>query len=110
MPRHAWSALLFLTVVAPLRADPPLRAFACAWAWAMVDAGALSHGDFSSRAGCAFPGRAAAENVAWGQATAAAAVASWMASPPHRLNVMNPAYALAGAARAGKYWCLDLLG
>lgn len=51
------------------------------------------------------------ENIATGQATAKQAVSSWLASPGHCANIMNPVYREMGAAYAanprsdgGIYW------
>lgn len=59
------------------------------------------------------PGRAFAENVGMGLPDAGAMVAGWMNSPPHRANILNPAYRTAGLAVsrdvAGRpYWTLTL--
>jgi uncharacterized protein YkwD len=55
--------------------------------------------------------RAVAENVAMGQETPAEALASWISSPGHCVNVMSPKYTEMGVAfadnpesRAGTYW------
>jgi uncharacterized protein YkwD len=40
------------------------------------------------------------ENIAKGQKTAAAVVASWMASPAHRANILNPLFRSFGAGVA----------
>jgi uncharacterized protein YkwD len=50
-----------------------------------------------------------AENIAAGQSTPEAAVASWLASAPHCANLMDPAYTESGAgfapsASGGPYW------
>ncbi len=50
-----------------------------------------------------------AENIAAGQATPEAAVASWLGSAPHCANLMDPAYAEMGLGFApsgagGPYW------
>jgi uncharacterized protein YkwD len=44
--------------------------------------------------------QAFAENVAFGQRTAAAAVSGWMQSTGHRANIMNPTYTEMGAGYA----------
>lgn len=54
--------------------------------------------------GIANPG-AAAENVAWGQRSVADAMNSWMNSPGHFRNLMNPSYNFLGWGRSsGNYW------
>jgi uncharacterized protein YkwD len=43
--------------------------------------------------------RTAGENLAWGsgaQGTAQALVAAWLASPPHRANLLAPSFRRAG--------------
>ena len=45
---------------------------------------------------CAF--RLTAENLARGMADADAMEKSWMSSPPHRENILNPRYRLTGIA------------
>lgn len=59
--------------------------------------------------------RAVGENIAAGQATTAATVASWLESRGHCTNIMNPAFREIGAAcarnassRYGTYWTLVL--
>jgi hypothetical protein len=51
-----------------------------------------------------------AENIAWGQRSAAEVVRDWMNSPGHRANILNRAHRLIGIAayamRGGRiYWC-----
>jgi uncharacterized protein YkwD len=51
----------------------------------------------------------AAENVAWNQPDARQVVNSWMNSPSHRTNILNPAFTQMGAAmarstRGEPYW------
>ncbi|MCL1997337.1 MAG: CAP domain-containing protein [Turicibacter sp.] len=41
------------------------------------------------------------ENVARGQATPEAAMDSWLNSPGHRENILNPSYTQFGAGRSG---------
>jgi uncharacterized YkwD family protein/spore coat assembly protein SafA len=53
--------------------------------------------------------RSAAENIAAGQRTPNEVVQSWMDSPVHRQNILNPAYTHIGAGHApggnyGHYW------
>ena len=40
------------------------------------------------------------ENIAYNQAGASAVVASWMNSPPHRENMLNPAFTEIGVGVA----------
>ena len=52
--------------------------------------------------------RSAAENIAAGQQAPEAVMASWMRSPGHRGNIMNPGFQEIGVGFAGKgrdtYW------
>jgi uncharacterized protein YkwD len=48
--------------------------------------------------------RAYAENVAWGQTSVQQVMRSWMNSPGHRSNLLNPRYTHLGWGRAGNYW------
>lgn len=53
---------------------------------------------------------AVAENIAWGQSSAAEVVRDWMSSPGHRANILNRSHRLIGVAayalRGGRiYWC-----
>jgi uncharacterized protein YkwD len=55
-----------------------------------------------------------AENIAYGQDSAAEAVRSWMNSPGHRANILNRAHRRIGVAafvaRNGRiYWCQQFL-
>jgi uncharacterized protein YkwD len=46
----------------------------------------------------------AGENIAWGQVTGSAVLASWLRSPGHRANIENGSYTHHGVARVGIYW------
>lgn len=50
----------------------------------------------------------AAENIASGQATASGAMASWMASAPHRANILNRSVTAYGIGQASGNWVLVL--
>ena len=55
-----------------------------------------------------------AENIAMGQTNSSEAVRSWMNSPGHRANMLNPGYSRVGAAayrtrRGAIYWCVQFL-
>ncbi len=61
-----------------------------------------------------YKGRIKGENIAAGDATAAATFAQWKASPPHRANMLSRAYRVIGIGRAssvdsmfGSYWTTD---
>ncbi len=47
---------------------------------------------------------AAGENIARGQTSASSVVDSWMNSPGHRRNILNPKYIKVGIARFNNYW------
>ncbi|MCI3945368.1 Allergen V5/Tpx-1 family protein [Pseudomonas syringae] len=60
-----------------------------------------------------YSGRQIGENIAAGQTTASKAMASWLASPGHCANLMNPMFTEVGAAYAtgadtdyGVYWTM----
>ena len=44
------------------------------------------------------------ENISHGQASPEAAVQSWLESPAHCANLMNPDFKEMGAAKAGLFW------
>lgn len=48
------------------------------------------------------------ENAARGQRTVEQVVGSWLRSPGHCRNLMNPAFTEMGGARAGNFWTLVL--
>jgi uncharacterized protein YkwD len=48
--------------------------------------------------------RAAAENIAFGQATGRAVFDSWLRSEGHRRNLENCSYTHHGVGRSGTYW------
>lgn len=48
------------------------------------------------------------ENIARGQTTSAEVFESWMASGPHRRNILNPRMASYGIGHSGKTWVLVL--
>jgi uncharacterized protein YkwD len=85
----------------PLGLDAELSAVAQAYAEDMARRGFFGHVSPKGRTftdrmrapGIAF--RAAGEDLA-GNLSAAAAVASWMDSPGHRANILNPAYTRLG--------------
>lgn len=63
-----------------------------------------------ARAG--YPRAALAENIAAGQRTADAVVRAWLASPPHRRNILDCSMrsvgtGLATGGRYGTYWTQD---
>lgn len=53
------------------------------------------------------------ENIAVGQANCEMVLAAWLTSPPHRANILNPAFRHIGIAMAlgtngVPYWTMDL--
>ncbi len=90
----------------PLTSSPALIRVANAHALDISQRGELSHEGFdgsqpadrATRAG--YRWTAIAENVAAGQTTAAAVVETWLQSPGHCANLMDPRYSQSGAAVA----------
>lgn len=87
--------------------------FAQPWADHLAAAGTLSHQSLSTvLTSCS--ARTAGENVGYTSLGADDLVARWMASAPHRANILNPAFTLIGlgAARADGRWygVQDFLG
>lgn len=106
-----------LAAAPPLRLSAQLAHVALIHARDMADRGHMSHegSDGSNVAQRAtrvgYLWGAVAENVAMGQETPAEALAAWISSPGHCMNVMNPRYTEMGVAfadnpatRAGMYW------
>jgi uncharacterized protein YkwD len=84
----------------PLRCDLNLERAARAHTHEMLLTNVFSHGAFGSRM-LQFNVRmsTAGENLAWGtgsQGSAAALVAAWLASPPHRANLLEPSFTRVG--------------
>jgi uncharacterized protein YkwD len=102
----------------PLAPDPTLEKAAVQQAGYMAGTGKMAHRtgwgrDFASRMRDNGVRGAAAENVAYGQATAADVLAGWMTSKGHRRNMLDPEFAHYGLASAEdaqgrKYWALVL--
>ena len=105
------------TAAPPLVLDALLGNAAAAHARDMASHGRMSHegSDGSTpqvrltRAG--YPWRLAAENVAAGQTTVDEVVATWLASPGHCANIMNPelrqmgiAFVFDASSPVGTYW------
>ncbi len=98
---------------APVTADAGLAAVARAHSLDMRDRGFFDHVnpdgldpfDRAERAGVT---NARAENIAWGQADAAAVMASWMDSPGHRANILDCGLATMGVGvvtgTGGPWW------
>jgi uncharacterized protein YkwD len=83
-----------------LRADTHLQDAAVAHTRDMLGSNVFEHGAFGSRMeqyNVSFS--IAGENLAWGTGstgTADGIVAMWLASPPHRANLLNPSYTRVG--------------
>lgn len=92
------------------QSDARLDNLAMTWAASMAASGILAHGDSAGRIARVYPNRASAENIAFGQRTAEQVVASWLDSPGHRANMLNPVYTSVGCGRVGDYWTADFLG
>jgi uncharacterized protein YkwD len=90
--------------VAPLRLDVRLERAARSYTRTMLSTGRFAHGDVRGRlVRYGARGPAYGENLAWGvgsRATAAAVVRMWMASPPHRANLLRPGFRRIGVGRA----------
>ncbi len=89
---------------------PALAAEADGWARGMARRGAIGHEGFADRIARAAPNCAGGECVAYTWVdTPAAAVASWMGSPPHRAILLGD-FDACGSGRAkgadgAVYWC-----
>lgn len=88
----------------PVGADPALTAAAARQACAMARRGQLTHaggGGVGARARQAgYPASLAAENIGAGQRDLGAAMDSWVASAPHRANLLNGRIRHVGVAQA----------
>lgn len=84
-----------------LRVDVRLVRAARAHSRDMLRRQYFAHGDFASRIrGFRVRGRIFAENLVWGSGvmTPSADVAQWLASPPHRANLLDPRLRRVGVA------------
>ena len=83
-----------------LRFDSHLQRAARAHSREMVASNTFSHGAFGSRMlQFAVTGSVAGENLAWGtgsRGTPRGIVASWLASPEHRANLLRPSFVRVG--------------
>jgi uncharacterized protein YkwD len=94
-----------------LRVDDRINIAAQQHSADMANRGTMSHvgkdgSRFTDRLHSAGYPRPGAENIAYGQPTAASVVAAWMASPGHRRNILNCAYTATGVGYdpRGNYW------
>jgi len=88
----------------PLSMHQGLTQAATNWSQPMQQMGQLSHDRMQERISAVCGQVWMAENVAAGQQTPVAAVQSWMTSPGHCSNIMNPNYKLIGFGGSGNYW------
>jgi uncharacterized protein YkwD len=86
--------------LAPLSPNTALAHAAHAYTETLLQENVFTHGDFGARmAAYPVPGSIVGENLAWGvgsRGTARAIVASWLASPGHRQNLLRPGFRYVG--------------
>jgi uncharacterized protein YkwD len=89
--------------LAPLRVDLRLERAARAYSKSMLGTGRFAHGDVRGRlVRYGARGPVFGENLAWAvgsRASAGAIVQMWMASPPHRANLLRPGFRRVGMGR-----------
>jgi uncharacterized protein YkwD len=90
--------------LAPLRVDLTLERAARSHSGYMLRTGSFAHGNFGGRM-AQFRVRAslAGENLAWGAGGLAApstVVSAWLASAPHRANLLRPGFRRVGVGAA----------
>lgn len=99
--------------VGPVRLNSSMSAVAASWSQAMADAGTMSHNPGYSTQIPAGWSRAA-ENVAWNSpADVAGLQTSWMGSPGHRANILDPAFTDIGIGvviEGGAAWGTQVFG
>lgn len=88
----------------PLSMHQGLSQAATNWSQQMQQMGQLSHDRMQERISAVCGQVWMGENVAAGQQNPVAAVESWMTSPGHCSNIMNPNYNLIGFGGSGNYW------
>jgi uncharacterized protein YkwD len=96
----------------PLRADLHLERAARAHTSTMLSTGVFRHGAFDRRMErFDVHGRLAGENLAWGsgsRGTPRAIVGAWLASPPHRANLLRASFRRVGVGdRVGSFQGVD---
>jgi uncharacterized protein YkwD len=77
-----------------LRVSSALDRSAQGWSQSMVASGSFDHGtDFAGRIGAVgYDWQTAGENIATGMPTPRSVVSSWMRSPDHCRNILNPSF------------------
>lgn len=99
---------------APVRLDPALARAAESHSRAQQAARRMSHdvgASFTERlAANGIAGRAAVENVAWGQRSLGEVMEGWKRSPGHASNMRDTGVTRMGIAEAGTYWTLIMAG
>jgi uncharacterized protein YkwD len=97
----------------PLDVDTALMRVAQDWAEAMAARGSLGHEDFKGRIKAATPFSTAGEDVDEGQASVAAVMRAWMASPSHRANILDANFDRCGVgmkrARGICWWAAEFI-
>lgn len=97
-----------------LKLSPNLTRAATWLASDMNRSGRLDHTDSTARAfalrivQCGYDGNSSAENISNLAVTAELVLEGWSASPVHNQNLLNTKFTVAGIARAGNWWALDL--
>lgn len=108
--------------VGPLKPDRTLETAALRQAKLMAQSGKMNHKTaygrgFRARMNGVVSGVPAGENIAHGRFDVARVMSVWMHSPPHRRNLLDPAYTRYGLAYAvdeddpeRRYWAIVLAG
>jgi uncharacterized protein YkwD len=89
--------------LAPLHLDASLARAARAHTTEMLRGNVFSHGDFYGRMVAFHLSGILGENLAWGSGSygeAQSIVQEWLASPPHRANLLRPGYRRLGLGLA----------
>jgi uncharacterized protein YkwD len=100
---HAVNAARASHHLAPLHLDASLARAARAHTTEMLRGNVFSHGDFYGRMVAFHLSGILGENLAWGSGSygeAQSIVQEWLASPPHRANLLRPGYRRLGLGLA----------
>ena len=95
---------------APLMLDAKLSAVSQAWAENNAARDVLDHGEFFTRVASRWP--TSGEDIEEGGRTAEMVITGWLYDPPHRANIINPAFRKIGVGKAVSktgmaYWVAD---